>query len=199
MEQLWGFNDENHQELACHLHKSLYGLKEAFRTWFWGSLYSFWNMVLRNRRFIICYLHVLTHWKLCASIHVWYNCHMVQHFYHSWIYYQFKHKFLYILIAKLLSWIWSTRISEGLSLKQSKYISDILDSTEKVGAKPLACPITLRYQSFLSWWHWIISRPDTSYSVYQVCQLLHNQKDIHCTEDKRVLRHLNVAIDDSLL
>jgi hypothetical protein len=47
--------------------------------------------------------------------------------------------------------------------------------------------------------HCTLTRPDISYSVNQLCQIMHSPTNVHWMETKRVLRYLKRSIDHGLL
>ena len=101
---------------------------------------------------------------------------------------------------------------EGLHLKQSKYISDLLDKTQMIGARPLFTPIAsgpklsahegelLNYpteyrQVIGALQYCILTRPDINYAVNQLRQFMHAPREPHWITTKRVLRYLKGIID----
>lgn len=107
------------------------------------------------------------------------------------------------------------RYNEGLHLRQAKYISDLLDSTKMIDAKPLACPSTsgmklssengtllsdpTKYRHVVgALQYYTITRPDISYAVNQLCQFMYSPRDSHWIAAKRVLRYLKGTVDYGL-
>ncbi|XP_040996230.1 uncharacterized mitochondrial protein AtMg00810-like [Juglans microcarpa x Juglans regia] len=109
----------------------------------------------------------------------------------------------------------ATRDKHGLHLRQTRYITDLLESTKMGGAKPLNCPTTSgpklsseegnllldptecrRVIGAIQ--YCTISRPDIAYAVNQLCQFMHSPREPHWIAAKRVLRYLKGTIDYSL-
>ncbi|KAJ9549004.1 hypothetical protein OSB04_021547 [Centaurea solstitialis] len=108
------------------------------------------------------------------------------------------------------------KFSDGIHLSQRKYITDLLESTHMINAKPVQTPMasstvlsatdgrdladpklyrsvvgSLQYLSF--------TRPDISFAVNKVCQFLHAPKDSHWSAVKRILRYLKHTMHHGLL
>jgi len=108
--------------------------------------------------------------------------------------------------------IQATLNMEGLHLKQSKYISDLLDKTQMIGARPLSTSITsgpklsthegellndpIEYRQVIGALQYCtLTRPDISYAVNQLCQFMHAPREPHWIATKRVLHYLKGTID----
>ena len=88
------------------------------------------------------------------------------------------------------------RNQDGLHLRQAKYITDLLNNTCIIGAKPLNCPFFFctklssaagdilhdptEYQRIVGALQYCtITRLDIAYSVNQLCQFMHCPRDVH--------------------
>ncbi|KAL6329336.1 hypothetical protein AAG906_017640 [Vitis piasezkii] len=107
------------------------------------------------------------------------------------------------------------RSSQGLHLRQTKYICDLLDRTHMAGAKPLASPTVAStklsstngellsdpstYRHIIGALQYCtITRPDISYAVNQLCQYMHQPRTPHWQAMKRVLRYLKGSVNHGL-
>ena len=107
------------------------------------------------------------------------------------------------------------RSSQGLHLRQTKYICDLLDRTHMAGAKPLALPTVAStklsstngellsdpstYRHIIGALQYCtITRPDISYAVNQLCQYMHQPRTPHWQAMKRVLRYLKGSVNHGL-
>ena len=105
---------------------------------------------------------------------------------------------------------------DGLHLRQTKYITDMLNNTYMLGARPLRCPSSsgsklsstagdllenpTEYRRVVGAFQYCtITRPDISYSMNQLCQFMHSPHEIHWIAVKRVLRYLKGTIEFGLL
>jgi hypothetical protein len=108
------------------------------------------------------------------------------------------------------------RNQAGLHLRQTKYITDLLNSTYMLGARPLRCPSSsgsklpsiagellenpTEYRRVVGALQYCtITRPDISYSVNQLCQFMHFPRELHWIAVKHVLRYLKGTIEFGLL
>ncbi|XP_042958220.1 uncharacterized mitochondrial protein AtMg00810-like [Carya illinoinensis] len=109
----------------------------------------------------------------------------------------------------------ASRDSNGLHLRQSKHILDLLHKTGMAGAKPISSPSTFgkkltafdgdllpdpsQYRMAVGALQYCtISRPDIAYIINQLCQFMHSPHEGHWTSLKRVLRYLKGTIDYGL-
>ena len=109
----------------------------------------------------------------------------------------------------------ANRSSQGLHLRQTKYICDLLNRTKMVGAKPLASPTisgtklssmdgsllqdpTDYRQIIGALQYCTLTRPDIAYAVNQLCQYMHQPRTSHWQAMKRVLRYLKGAVNHGL-
>jgi len=105
--------------------------------------------------------------------------------------------------------IQAVRSSQGLHLRQAKYISDLLSRSKMMGAKPFSSPClagskmstedtTINRQTVGALEYCTLTRPDIAFSVNQLCQHMHTPSTLHWTAARRVLRYLKGTIDHGL-
>jgi hypothetical protein len=109
-----------------------------------------------------------------------------------------------------------TRVSAGLHLSQSRYISDLLAHTKMSHAKPITSPMAANvslsqfsgsnfndvtlYRSTVGALQYLsLTRPDIAFAVNKVSQFMHAPRDVHWFAIKRILRYLKSTIDYGLL
>jgi hypothetical protein len=109
-----------------------------------------------------------------------------------------------------------TRVSAGLHLSQSRYISDLLAHTKMSHAKPITSPMAANvslsqfsgsnfndvtlYRSTVGALQYLsLTRPDIAFAVNKVSQFMHAPRDVHWSAVKRILRYLKSTIDYGLL
>jgi hypothetical protein len=221
MEQPRGFVDSQFLSHVCRLHKSLYGLKQAPRAWFTRLSqtlleFGFVSSTVDSSLFVFhegsVHLYFLTYvddilFTRTSSSHIASVITKLQQV--------FKLKDLGNLSFFL--GIQAVRSSQGLHLRQAKYISDLLSRSKMLGAKPFSSPClagskmsnadgdplsptntTLYRQTVGALQYCNLTSPDISFSVNQLCQHMHTPSTLHWTAAKRVLRYLKGTIDHGL-
>jgi hypothetical protein len=127
----------------------------------------------------------------------------------SWILSKLKSEFALKDLGALSYFlgIQAIRDPNGLHLRQSKYINDLLDRTQITDAKPYPAPFVAgtkmskfdgepltnptTYRHIVGALQYVtLTRPDIAYSVNQLCQHMHAPTSTHFTAAKRVLRYL---------
>ena len=102
--------------------------------------------------------------------------------------------------------------SDGYYLSQSKYILSILQKAHMENAKPTSNPCSFSqisdsttfhdptlYRSIVGALQYLtITRPDISFSVNKVCQVMHSPKNSDWTTVKHLLRYLKDSLSDGL-
>lgn len=100
-----------------------------------------------------------------------------------------------------------TRTSHGLHLSQQKYITDLLEKTKMVAAKPVTTPMSLtpklsltsgsklddprEYRATIGSLQYLsFTRPDIAFAVNRLSQFMHQPTDLHWMAAKRILRYL---------
>jgi len=103
----------------------------------------------------------------------------------------------------------------GLHLRQTRYIIDLLDRVQLTGIRPYRAPCVSSSKLFEfdgeilpdpseyrhtvgALQYVILTRPDITYSVNQLCQHLQAPTFAHWTAAKRVLRYLKHTLDHGL-
>ena len=190
MEQPKGYEDHIFPDHVCYLHKSIYGLKQAPRAWFkrlsqqlidFGfskskmdySLFTYNSDTLRM--FVLVYVDdIIITGSDNQAIHSFID--------------QLQTVFPIKDLGELSFFlgIEAIRNQTGLHLRQTKYITDLLNSTYMLGARPLRCPSSsgsklssaageplenpTEYRRVVGALQYCtITRPDISYSVNQLC------------------------------
>lgn len=219
MEQPMGFIDNSKPNFVCRLHKSLYGLKQAPRAWFRRLSqklielgfseskldYSLFTLhSAQHQIFVLVYVDdILVTGSTASAI--------------TNVIHQLKSEFHVKDLGHISYFlgIQASRDHRGLHLRQSAYISDLLNKTKMAGAKPLSSPTisgsklsseecdlledpTAYRQIVGALQYCTISRPDISYAVNQLCQFMHQPREPHWCAVKRVLRYLKGSIDYGL-
>ncbi|CAN6707056.1 unnamed protein product [Malus baccata var. baccata] len=208
-----GFEDSTKPTYVCQLHKSLYGLKQAPRAWyeklhtalfsmgFTGSINDHSLFVKKDSALVFSFVYVddilVTgpNPKACKDT----TSQLSTLF-------PIKdlgplHYFLGIEVK---------RSSSGIFISQTKYILDLLQKSNMLGAKPCATHLSTsaldhqssllsnpsKYKSlvgglqYLTW-----SRLDLSFAVNLVCQFMHQPRQSHIQVAKRILRYLKGTLD----
>jgi hypothetical protein len=216
MEQPQGFIDESRPEYVCRLHKSLYGLKQAPRAWFQRFSTHLLDIGFQESS-VDHSLFTLQQEKSKLFVLVYVDDIIVTGTQDSDIEDFIKQLQSTFQVRHLgtLSYfigIQASRNTEGLYLKQSKYISDLLDKTQMIGARPLSTPTAsgpklsahegelltdpTEYRQVIGALQYCtLTRPDISYAVNQLCQFMHAPREPHWIATKRVLRYLKGTID----
>ena len=219
IEQPRGFIDPTYPTHVCRLKKALYGLKQAPRAWFLRlsnslldlgfvgssvdtSLFTFHNGKVHV--FVLIYVDDLL---ITGS-----SIHFIQT-----LAAQLKKEFALKALGHLgyFLGIEASRDANGIHLRQSKYILDILHRARMVGAKPYPAPcisgsklssvldepahdVTSYRQIVGALQYCTLTRPEIAYSVNQLCQHLYSPTALHWKLTKRVLRYLKGTIDHGL-
>jgi hypothetical protein len=219
MEQPHGFVSKEFPNHVCHLKKSLYGLKQAPRAWFTKlsttllhlgfqeskvdySLFTFHTSTIHL--FLLIYVDdIIVTGNSTTTITNLILC--------------LKQEFAMKDLGPLSFFlgIHVHRTADGLHLSQSKYISEILDRANMLGAKPSKTPIpagaklsqfdgdplphATEYRQIVGALQYCtLTRPDIAFSVNQLFQFMHNPTTSHWTAAKRVLRYLKSSAHHGL-
>ncbi|KAL6347058.1 hypothetical protein AAG906_012309 [Vitis piasezkii] len=217
MEQPRGFVDETKPHYVCKLHKSLYGLKQAPRAWFRRlsqqlielgfhesvNDYSLFTLHTDHARiFVLIYVDDI----LVTGSDTFAITKLIRHL-QSIFHVKDLGSLSYFLGVEV------DRSSQGLHLRQTKYICDLLDRTHMAGAKPLASPTVAStklsstngellsdpstYRHIIGALQYCtITRPDISYVNH--CQYMHQPRTPHWQAMKRVLRYLKGSVNHGL-
>jgi len=197
--------------LVCKLHKSLYGLRQTPRQWFFKLAtvlhdFGFKQSPLDHSLFVYhcgdVYLALSVYVDdLVLTENDSHFCHMLKSYLHQC----FKRKDLGSL--KYFLGIEVARAPTGLFLCQRKYTLDILTETGMLGAKPSFFPMEQQHKlsfnsgdpiSDLAQYHRLvgrliylaITRPDITYPIHILSQFMQKPRQGHWDAAMRLLRYL---------
>ncbi|XP_059461929.1 uncharacterized mitochondrial protein AtMg00810-like [Corylus avellana] len=219
MEQPTGFIDAAFPDHVCKLKKALYGLKQAPRAWFHRL-----SQALLNLGFVGSLVDTYLFMIHQGSVHIYILIYVddiivtgtdsaiMETLIHG-LQMEFKLKDLGCLSYFL--GIHVLRDKTGLHLNQGKYIIDLFDRVQMLGAKPYAAPCTsgkklikldgdtlpdpTTYRHIIGALQYCtLTRPDIAYTVNELCQFLHCPTTEHIKAVKRVLRYLKGTPDHVL-
>ncbi|XP_071707917.1 uncharacterized mitochondrial protein AtMg00810-like [Rutidosis leptorrhynchoides] len=108
----------------------------------------------------------------------------------------------------------ATRTSQGMFLFQRKYALDILDRADMSNCKPCSTPVDTQsklgpngppvtdptlYRSLAGALQYLtFTRPDVTYAVQQLCLFMHDPREPHFSDLKRLLRYVRGTVDNGL-
>jgi len=219
MEQPQGFIHPSFPHYVCRLHKSIYGLKQAPRAWFTRLSQALLNLGFNGS-------------QVDSSLFLYHadSVHIFLLVYVDDIILTGNHEeTMNVLIAKLkvdfamkdlgplgyFLGIQAIRDTNGLHLRQTKYIIDLLNRTHMAESKPYRAPCTAgskmskydgevlldptEYRTIVGALQYVtLTRPDIAYSVNQLCRHMHVPTYVHFTAAKRVLRYLKGTLTSGL-
>jgi hypothetical protein len=219
MQQPTGYVDSSHPHHVCKLHKSIYGLKKAPRAWFESFTTQLLNLGFQPSSadsslfiyrdgpiiaFLLLYVDdiVLTGNNPSFLKQLISNLSKVSELKDMGT----LNYFLGLLIH---------RSSQGLTLTQTKYATDLLTKHNMLNCSPCKTPCVPNtrlsatcgkpltdvhaYRSLVGALRYLtFTRPDLSFAVHQVCQFMHAPTDIHLTAAKHILRYVRGTIDHGL-
>ncbi|KAA0052371.1 putative mitochondrial protein [Cucumis melo var. makuwa] len=212
MEQIFGFEVKSSYPMVCHLKKALYGLKQAPRAWYENLSLGLHSLGFRTSKADTSLLIRVTPTSCCyALIYVddliimgssKKDVNSLVHSLNSQFALKDLGKLSYFLGVEV-----SYPTNGDLFLSQSKYITDLLQRTKMLDAKPISTPMVsgpllsafqgepfhdvhllrsvvgaLQYAT--------LTHPEISYSVNKACQFMHTPKHTHWQLVKRILRYL---------
>lgn len=215
-----GFTDKDRPHHVCRLKKALYGLKQAPRAWyselktfllqsgFQNSLADTSLFIYKQQSKFVYVLVYVDDILVTGS-----DAGLVQQVISS-LAARFSIKDMGNLSYFL--GIEAVRTSQGLHLKQRKYITDLLQKSDMLHAKPVSTPLpthpklTLTSGSPLSDPHpyrkivgslqyLALTRPDVSYAVNKLSQYMHRPTTDHWQAVKRVLRYLSGTLNHGIM
>jgi hypothetical protein len=219
IEQPQGFVNPKFPNYVCKLHKALYGVKQAPRTWFTRLSHALLEIGFSSSQVdpsLFVYHTNGSHIFLLVNVD-------------DIIVIDNNEATMQTVIAKLqvdfamkdlgsLSYflgIQTTRDSTSLHLQQSKYIQDLLNRARMTNSKPYqtlcttgskmskfdgeVLPNPLEYYQIVGALQYAtLTCPDIAYSVNQLYQHMHAPTSVHWTAAKRVLRYLKGTINSGL-
>jgi hypothetical protein len=221
MEQPPGYATSDPTQWVCKLQKSLYGLKQASRSWFDRfSLHiqqaGFTRSALDHSLFLYRQGDIVT-WLLIYVDDIVITGNSSSHISHvkEVLQEEFKMKDLgelrYFLGVEL------DRKDNEMTLTQHKYTIDILNKAGMSQCKPINTPSVLNsklraldgsdaypnprfYRSIVGMLQYLtFTRPDIVYAVNQVSQFMHAPTEEHMEAVKRILRYLKATLGDGLV
>jgi len=219
MRQPVRFVDPNFSHHVCHLHMSLYGLKQARRVWFkrfsnyledigFSRFRSDYSLFIYHRQDILIFLLIYV-----------YDILIIRN--NSTIIFQFIEKFGTHFSMRDLGnlhyflGVEANYTNGGLYLCQTKYIIELLLRTQFQDANPInshvpagrklsrydgaPLPDASMYRSIIGALQYIIfTHPDLSFAMNQVCQFMHQPTSSHWMAVKRILRYLKKILTNGL-
>jgi hypothetical protein len=219
MEQPPGFIDPSCPDFVCHLHKSIYGLKQAPRAWFTRLAHALLNIGFLASQ-VDYSLFIYHHGSIHIFILVYVDDIIITGNHNATITALIAMLQLDFAMKDLgaLSYFLGIQVlrdSNGIHLRQAKYITDLLNRVHMAESKPYRAPCVAgtkmsKFEGELltdptTFRHIVgalqyvtLTRPDIAYSVNQLCQHMHNPTSVHMTAAKRVLRYLKGSIDYGL-
>lgn len=219
MLQPQGYIHPQYPQHVCKLHKSLYGLRQAPRSWFAKLSTKLQALgfkeskadtslfVLQEVNYVLYILIYVDDILITGS-----NTAAIQSII-SALQASFAVKDLGSLHYFLgIEALWCTN---GIYLTQRKYIADLLHRTKMEHAKPCTSPMasTCRlnssegtpfddvhlYRSVVGSLQYLaFTRPDLAFTVHKVSKFMHNPLDTHWLAVKRILRYLKHSFSTGL-
>jgi hypothetical protein len=214
-----GHPQEGDPTLVCRLHKSLYGLKQSPRAWYFKlssvlEKYGFKRSSADSSMFV----RSGSSGKLVVLVYVddliitGDNEDEINTLKKS-----LKSKFAIkdLGVLKYFLGIEMATSSKGLFLNQRKYLMDLLEEAEMMDSKPCATPLdsklklewegdqlsnVVEYQKLVGKLIYLtITRPDITFAVSLASQFMHAPTQAHMQIVKRILRYLKGSIGRGIL
>lgn len=211
MKQPVGFEDRDFPNYVCRLRKAIYGLKQAPRAWY-NELRSFLlqlgftnslgdaSLFVLNKDSVLTYILVYVDDIVVTGS----NAEVVERTIKT-----LSDRFSLKDHGELSYFLGmeATRTKAGLSLTQTKYITDLLVRHKMADAKPVSTPMastcsltashgvklpdSTTYRTLVGSLQYLsLTRPDISFAVNRLSQFMHEPTTIHEDAAKRVLRYL---------
>jgi hypothetical protein len=221
MRQPPGYVDTSKSNHVCKLDKALYGLKQAPRAWYshlsnklkalgFKASKADTSLFIYTKNNVAIYLLVYIDDIIVTS-----SCSAAVVALLKDLNTEFALKDLGDLVYFL--GIQVKRQDDGIVLCQEKYATDLLPKVGMNNCKVVATPLftskklsleggtrlgekdSVQYQSVVSALQYLtLTRPDLSFSVNEVCQLLHAPTTLHWMAVKRILRYLRGTLNISI-
>jgi hypothetical protein len=218
MRQPPGYVDTSKSNNVCKLDKALYGLKQAPRAWYsqlsnklkalgFKASKADTSLFIYTKKNVAIYLLVYIDDIIVTS-----SCSAAVVALLKDLNTEFALKDLGDLVYFL--GIQVKRQDDGIVLCQEKYATDLLPKVGMNNCKVVATPLftskklsleggtrlgekdSVQYQSVVSALQYLtLTRPDLSFSVNEVCQLLHAPTTLHWMAVKRILRYLRGTLN----
>uniref|UniRef100_A0A2N9HY44 CCHC-type domain-containing protein n=1 Tax=Fagus sylvatica TaxID=28930 RepID=A0A2N9HY44_FAGSY len=220
MQQPTGYVDSTHPTHVCQLHKSIYGLKQAPRAWFESFTTQLLTLGFQPSS-ADSSLFIYKDGPIIAFLLLYVDDIVLtgnNSFFLSQLITSLSQVFELKDMGKLHYFLGLqiTRSSQGLTLTQTKYATDLLTKHNMLNCSPCKTPCVPNtrlsttcgkplftdvhaYRSLVGALHYLtFTRPDLSFAVHQVCQFMQAPTDIHLTAAKRILRYVRGTIDNGL-
>jgi hypothetical protein len=219
MQQPIGYVDSHHPHHVCKLQKSIYGLKQVPRAWFESFTTQLLNLGFHSASAdsslfiyrdgsIIAYLLLYVDDIVLTGNHPSFLTQLISNL----------NKVFELKDMGTLNYFLGLQIqrsSQGLTLTQTKYATDLLIKHNMLNCSPCKTPCVPHtrlsatcgkpltdvhaYRSLVGALHYLtFTRLDLSFAVHQVCQFMNAPTDIHLTATKRILRYIRGTIDHGL-
>ncbi|KAL8127329.1 hypothetical protein AgCh_014300 [Apium graveolens] len=214
MRQPHGYIDQRFPDYVCKLIKSIYGLKQASRTWY-RRLSSYLLEIGFISSKADSSLFILNGHSGTAYVLVYVDditastTKMV-----NYIIQKLQDEFAIKDLGPLSYFlgIEVVRDDTGMFLSQRKYIVDLLRKVQLDGVKSISTPMSTsmsltvphslfhedvsKYRSVVGALQYLtLTRPDISFAVNRVCQFMHSPKVEHWVAVKHILRYLKHTIN----
>ncbi|KAK1619722.1 hypothetical protein QYE76_025239 [Lolium multiflorum] len=206
-----GFVDPTHPSHVCLLKKSLYGLKQAPRTWFlrfttflhslgFVSSKSDSSLLILHTPQTTAYLLLYVDDIILTASSTTTLHHVIQSLNREFAMSDLGdiHHFLGINVH---------RTATGLFLSQQQYALELLERAHMLNCNPIATPLDTKaklsctdgtrvsnpteYRSLAGALQYLtLTRPDLSHAVQQICLFMHDPRDNHLQQVKRILRYV---------
>ena len=219
MQQPTGYVDSTHPTHVCKLHKSIYGLKQAPRAWFESFTTQLLTLGFQPSSAdsslfiykdgpIIAFLLLYVDDIVLTGNNSFFLNQLITSL--SQVFELKDMGMLHYFLGLQI-----TRSSQGLTLTQTKYATDLLTKHNMLNCSPCKTPCVPNtrlsatcgkpltdvhaYRSLVGALHYLtFTRPDLSFAVHQVCQFMQAPIDIHLTVAKRILCYVRGTIDNGL-
>jgi histone deacetylase 1/2 len=222
MRQPPGYESKTHPHYICKLDKALYGLKQVTRAWYsrlssklqclgFKPSKADVSLFVYNKGGIVMFLLVYVDDIIVASS----SARATEALLNKDLQDDFALKDLGVL-----HYFWGIEVKkahDGILLTQQKYTSDLLQRVGMKNCKPMNTPMsstdklsihdgdplgpkdTTEYRSIVGALQYLtLTRPDISFAVNKVYQLLHKPTTVHWSAVKRILRYLQFTVDMGL-
>ncbi|CAN6469819.1 unnamed protein product [Victoria cruziana] len=220
MEQPPGYTEHDSSKWVCKLRRSLYGLKQASRSWFESfsteiKQHGFNRSILDHFMFIFKNSSTTT-WVLIYVDDIIITENDTAHI--DWVKAMLMTKFKMKDLGPLRYFlgIEVDYKDSTLTLSQHKYVLDILYRTSMENCKAISTSCLLNhkmsskegepfydptlFRSIVGMLQYLtFTRPDIVFSVNQVSQFMHAPTNIHMEAVKRILRYLKGTLNDGLV
>ncbi|KAL8116424.1 hypothetical protein AgCh_022791 [Apium graveolens] len=219
MHQPLGYRDRTHPDYVCLLRKSIYGIKQASRTWYKRFADYVLSLGFTNSRCDTS-LFIYKQGSDMAYILVYVDDIILTTSSHA-----FRRSIMASLISEFVMkdlgplnyflGIVVTRHKDDLFLSQRKYAEKIVERAGMTSCKPSATPVDTKskisatsgtpvadpthYRRLAGALQYLtITRPNISYAVQQICLHMHDPRTYHTSALKRIICYVQGTLDQGL-